>query len=185
MGCGLGLLLRRTVLPQRAWVLWAPCQARGIGGGKGSGRDGRGGARFVMWRGKGNGSPNESGTAIRLGGAVTGCGGVGEAVVGGIMWLGLLLRRTVLPWRSWLLWAPCQARGIGGERGEGGMAGVGRGRCGRCGGGGRSGSPNKSGTEILRGAVLRGMMWELCVGCIGRQRSGLAGCRLSQTPVGL
>ena len=49
------------------------------------------------------------------------------------------VRRRVLPWRGWVLWAPCQARGVG--RGKGlwrGIAGVGRAHD----VGGRSGSPN-------------------------------------------
>ena len=89
---------------------------------------------FRMNRGLGSG-----------GGVVTGCGGVGEAVVGGVVWLGLLVRRTVLPWRSWLLWAPCQARGIGGGKGTCGGGGEGYGR--RCWLGLRSGPRVKHGAS--------------------------------------
>ena len=44
--CGLlGLLLRRTVAAWQRWVLWAPCQARGIGKGRWRVREGDGGTR--------------------------------------------------------------------------------------------------------------------------------------------
>ena len=87
------MLLRRTVLPWRGVGALGPVSSTGHRKG---GRGERGGVG-------GGGSPNEWGTA-------NGEGGVR-----------MLLKRAVLLWRGWVLWAPCQARGIG--RGWGDVSG--------------------------------------------------------------
>ena len=88
--------VRRAVMRWRGWLLWAPRRSAGH----------RNGGRGVAGR-------------LRRGAAqdMEGKERVPERVGDWDRWVASSeVRRAVMRWRGWLLWAPCQARGIGRER---------------------------------------------------------------------